>query len=255
MSAVLPAVKLFAQGAGGAQRRPLPDAERNDLRSDRRPAPRAPLYRALGWVVTLLAPAALVLTAVRLLFAPAFLTIEYNMPNFPPDAYGFTKEDRLYWSNIALEYLINDAGIEFLGDLRFADGTAVYNERELRHMVDVKIAVKNTLIVWRLSLAALVALALWAWRGGWLDEYRRGMGRGGWLTVLLVGTIIVFVLLSFGVFFIYFHNVFFEPGTWMFEWSDTLIRLFPERFWRDIFLYVGGMAALAGAAIGYFLRK
>jgi integral membrane protein (TIGR01906 family) len=215
----------------------------------------APFYRLLGWIVTLLMPVALTLSAVRLLFVPVFLTLEYHMPGFPPDSFGFTLQDRLYWSNIALEYLVNDAGIEFLGDLRFADGSPVYNSRELRHMVDVKIAVQSMLTVWRLSLVALVLLALWAWRGGWLETYRRGMGRGGWLTVLLIGTIILFVVISFGVFFVYFHNVFFEPGTWTFLWSDTLIRLFPERFWRDIFLYVGGMAAAAGAAIGWLLRR
>src|SRR5512139_1351823 len=67
-------------------------------------------YSALGWLVTLLTPAVLVLTAVRFLMMPAFLTFEYNTPNFPADFYGFTQEDRLYWSNITLEYLLNNAG-------------------------------------------------------------------------------------------------------------------------------------------------
>ena len=89
------------------------------------------LYRLLGWLVTLLTLVVLMLSAVRLLMVPAFLTFEYNTPNFPPDRYGFTTADRLYWSNIALDYLLNDAGIEFLGDLRFADGSPVYNQREL----------------------------------------------------------------------------------------------------------------------------
>jgi uncharacterized membrane protein len=62
------------------------------------------------------------------------------------------------------------------------------------------------------------------------------------------------MLLSFGVFFVAFHNVFFEPGTWVFYYSDTLIRLFPERFWRDIFLYVGGFAIISGLALGWGLK-
>ena len=128
----------------------------------------------------------LVLTAVRLLMMPAFLTFEYNTPNFPADPYGFTQEDRLYWSNIAMEYLVNSAGIEFLGDLRFADGSPVYNDRELRHMVDVKIAVQAALNVWRITLGVLVLLAVWAWQGGWIDAFRRGLGRGGWLTAIAI---------------------------------------------------------------------
>lgn len=213
------------------------------------------IYAALGWLVTLLTPLVLVLTAVRLLMMPAFLSFEYNTPGFPADPYGFTKEDRLYWSNIALEYLLNDAGIEFLGDLRFADGSPVYNARELRHMVDVKIAIQAALNVWRIGLAALVLLAIWSWLGGWIGVYQHGLARGGWLTAIAIAVIILFVLLSFGVFFVAFHNVFFEPGTWMFEFSDTLIRLFPERFWRDIFIYVGVLSGGAGLLIGLLLRR
>jgi integral membrane protein (TIGR01906 family) len=213
------------------------------------------LYLALSWLVTLLTPVVLVLTAVRLLMMPTFLSFEYNTPSFPADPYGFTQADRLYWSNIALDYLLNDAGIEFLGDLAFEDGSPVYNERELRHMVDVKSALQVALAVWRLSLGALVLLAIWAWLGGWIGIYQHGLGRGGWLTTIAIAVVILFVLLSFGVFFVAFHNVFFEPGTWMFEFSDTLIRLFPERFWRDIFIYVGVLSGGAGLLIAFLLRK
>ncbi|MBN2550089.1 MAG: TIGR01906 family membrane protein [Anaerolineales bacterium] len=214
-----------------------------------------PLYRILSWVITLLTPVALVLAAVRLMLTPAFLPIEYNMPGFPADPYGFTKEDRLYWSRIASDYLLNSADISFLGDLRFEDGTPVYNERELKHMVDVKIAIQWTLIVWYISLGMLIALSLWAWKAGWLDDYRVGLSRGGFLTAALLVVILLFVLLSFGVLFVAFHDVFFEPGTWMFNYSDTLIRLFPERFWQDIFIYVGSIAISSGLAIGFGLRK
>ncbi|MBN1149198.1 MAG: TIGR01906 family membrane protein [Anaerolineales bacterium] len=212
------------------------------------------LFTALSWIVTLLTPAALVLTGVRLLMFPAFLDFEYNTPNFPPDPYDFTKEERLYWSKIALDYLLNPADISFLGDLRFEDGAAVYNERELRHMVDVKIAVRWALTAWYISLAGLLALGLWSRKGGWWGAYRAALSRGGWLTAALVGALILFSLLSFGIFFVAFHNMFFEAGTWMFNYSDTLIRLFPERFWRDIFIYVGVLAVGSGLALGYGLK-
>ncbi|MEW5869947.1 MAG: TIGR01906 family membrane protein [Chloroflexota bacterium] len=215
----------------------------------------AAIYRALGWLVTVLVPVALVLTGVRAMLSSPFLYFEYNTPNFPEDPYGFTKEERLYWSHIALDYLVNDAGIEFLGDLRFADNTPVYNERELHHMVDVKNAIRTTLRVWYLSLGLLLLLGVWAWRANWLGEYWRGMGRGGWLTAIMLVTVIAFVLASFGIFFVAFHNVFFEEGTWLFYYSDTLIRLFPERFWRDIFIYVGAFALIVGLALGWGLRK
>jgi integral membrane protein (TIGR01906 family) len=211
-------------------------------------------YKTLSWLVTLITPVVLVLTAVRALLTPAFLPLEYNMPGFPEDAYGFTTEDRLYWSRFALDYLVNDAGIEYLGDLRFEDGSAAYNERELRHMVDVKVTVQAALRIWGILLGALAALGMWAWRGKWWVEFRHGLGRGGWLTLLIILGVIVVVLLSFGVFFVAFHNVFFEPGTWTFLYSDTLIRLFPERFWRDIFIYVGAISAALGLLLGWLCK-
>lgn len=200
----------------------------------------------LWWLISIVTPVFLTLTAVRLLMTTVFLQIEYNLPGFPADPYGFTKQERLYWSGIALEYLLNDSGIEFLANLRFEDGTPVYNPRELRHMVDVKNVVRGTLQVWYGLLVLFLASAIFAWQSGRMLEFRKSLQRGGLWTLFLLGGILLFVLVGFGVFFVAFHNTFFEPGTWTFLWSDTLIRLFPERFWRDTFLFVGGLAMLGG---------
>jgi integral membrane protein (TIGR01906 family) len=209
----------------------------------------------LGWVVTLLVPLALVLTSVRVMLHPWYFNWEYRRASFPADRYGFTLEERLVYAHSALDYLLNPAGIAFLGDLRFPDGTPVYNQRELGHMVDVKNTVQAALWVWYASLGALLLLGVWAWRGAWKLGYQRGLGRGGWLTVILLGVLIGLVLTSFGVVFVYFHNVFFDPGTWVFNYSDTLIRLFPEMFWRDIFIIVGLLSLAGGLALGLVFRK
>jgi integral membrane protein (TIGR01906 family) len=208
----------------------------------------------LSWLVTLVVIVVVVLSGVRLLLTPLFVNVEYNMPGFPADYYGFTKSDRLYWSKIALNYLLNNAGISYLGDLRFDNGDPVYNERELQHMVDVKRVVQATLAVWYAALAFLLGIGVWAWRGGWWNIYRNGLARGGWFTVSLLVLIIFFVLFSFNTFFVTFHSVFFQPGTWQFEFSDTLIRLFPERFWQDAFIMIGGIAIILGLALGFGFR-
>lgn len=209
----------------------------------------------LSWLVTLLVPFALVLTAMRLMFSPLYLQYEYNAPGFPADRYGFTTQDRLYWARIAEEYLLNDAGIEFLGDLRFADGAPVYNERELEHMVDVKVVVQAAFRVWYVALAVLALLGVLSWRGGWLDDFFNGLSRGGWLTIIFLISVLVFVFFGFNAFFVAFHNVFFQPGTWMFYWSDTLIRLFPERFWRDIFILTGVLSIGGALVLAYIFKR
>lgn len=218
-------------------------------------------------LVVLCVPVVLVMTSVRLLISPAYLVFAYNTPGFPDDPYGFTREERLHWGGMAVNYLVNNAGIEFLADQRFPPGqqappqscqfmddcTKLYNERELGHMVDVKNVVTAALRIWYVALAVLFVFGLWAWRGGWSAEYRRALSRGGWLTLFLLGGVILFVLLAFNVIFVLFHQVFFEAGTWTFYYSDTLIRMFPERFWQLTFLAVGGLSGGVGLLLGLFL--
>ena len=152
-------------------------------------------------------------------------------------------------------YLFSRAGIEFLGGLTFDDGSALYNERELRHMLDVKIVVRAAMRVLYGSLAVLVLAGVWANRGDWWWEYRQALSRGGWLTVGIIGAMIVAMILSFNWFFVAFHKIFFESETWIFRYSDTLIRLFPVRFWRDTFIAVGGITLVGGILLGNLPKK
>lgn len=215
----------------------------------------------LSWLVAILIPLALIGLGLRVLLAPLFLQIEYNMPYFPPDEYGFTKEDRLKWAPYALDYLVNNEDISYLGELRFDDGMPMYNERELSHMEDVKRVTQGALNVWYISLALLIMLGGWSWREGWMQAFRQGLMRGGWLMVGLAATIglivVVGILINpniFWNFFAGFHALFFEGDSWLFLYSDTLIRLFPIRFWQDAFLYAAVIALGGGFALGLGLR-
>ena len=62
-----------------------------------------------SWLITILTPLFLIGLALRILLTPIFYKVEYRMPYFPPDPYGFTTEDRLRWAPYAVNYLINDA--------------------------------------------------------------------------------------------------------------------------------------------------
>ncbi len=197
-------------------------------------------------LISLITPILLVLTVVRLLLTPVFLQIEYHLPAFPPDQFGFSQQDRLYWSGFALDYLLNDQGIEFLGNLKFENGNPVYNQRELQHMIDVKVVVQKVLLVWYALIAFFILVGILAWKTGTWGDFRLALANGGLFTIILLALVIIFVLIGFGMFFVAFHNVFFTPGTWTFLWSDTLIRLFPERFWRDAFLFASGLAMILG---------
>lgn len=206
-------------------------------------------------VLTILVLLGLLLTGVRLLLTDTFVQIEYNMPYFPEDPYGMTKEERLTYAPIALAYLLNDAGISYLGDLTFEDGSPLYNERELRHMEDVKALTGAFLNVWYVVLLLLVVMVLTAWRTGWLKPLRQMVSRAGLNTIILLGTLVLFLLLSFNVVFTGFHRIFFEGDSWIFLFSDTLIRLFPLRFWQDAFIFVGVFTVAGGLALWLGLGK
>jgi len=55
----------------------------------------------------------------------------------------------------------------------------------------------------------------------------------------LIASIGIFALVSFWNFFAAFHSLFFQGESWIFSYSDTLIRLFPLRFWQDAFILEG----------------
>ncbi len=210
--------------------------------------------KAARWTVGILMPAVLVLTNVRLLLTHAFVEVEYRTPGFPADAYGFTREDRLHWSLLSLDYLLNDSGIEFLADLHFADGTPIYNERELRHMADVKQVVIGAMRVWIASLAVVIGLSVLQWYLGSKRSAIDGLRGGSVLTLIVFALLAIGVAAAFSTVFVEFHHVFFQGNTWLFSYSDTLIRLFPERFWRDAFAFLI-LASLVEAGVVLWLTR
>ncbi|MBE3143327.1 MAG: TIGR01906 family membrane protein [Planctomycetes bacterium] len=183
-----------------------------------------------------------------------FWNIEYNLPNFPPDPYGFTVQDRLHWSKLSIEYLFNESDISFLGDLNFSDGSSVFNDRELSHMVDVKRLVQATIALWCVLTILLAISCGYYWRRGWLATWGKVLSLGGWITVGVVITIILAILISFNTFFTDFHHLFFQGDSWLFAYSDTLIRLFPLRLWQDVFIS-RGILSLVFSGLAIFIGR
>ncbi len=212
--------------------------------------------RSLLWLTI---PVALLLSSVRLLLTPAFVRLDYSLPGFPQDGYGFSMQERISWAEIALDYLLNDEPITFLGDLRFENGDAVYNERELNHMLDVKILVQQAMGVWLATLAgSLVLLLLIGQFSAWRQALQ-AIRSSAQATLAIMAVLLVLIAAAFQFVFVGFHRVFFQGDTWLFLYSDTLIRLFPERFWLTAFvaIVVGtvGLACLLWLVTRNILRR
>jgi integral membrane protein (TIGR01906 family) len=203
------------------------------------------LLSILSLLITLMVPLMLVLISVRVIMSDTYLALEYNKPEFPEDAYGFTLQDRLTYAPFALRYLLGPAEIGYLGDLKFPNGNPLYNERELQHMVDVKQVFQlaiNVLIVGLIVLAAILIFTVRKLEGR--NAIRRGLVGGGLLTLAILAGLVIFFVVNWDRFFTGFHDLFFASGSWVFDYSDTLIRLFPIQFWQDTALTIGSMSAI-----------
>lgn len=199
-------------------------------------------------------PLFIILTSIRILTNPLYPQFEYNTPSFPPDPYGFTKADRLKYAGLSIDYLLNNSDISYFDQFKLADGSPMYNERELSHMRDVKILIKNTFLGWGILGILLILVGVISWQQKNLGPFFMGLSRGGWATLVIIGLILVGVVVSFNGLFTDFHRIFFAGDTWLFYYSDTLIRLFPMQFWQDAFIWMGVFASTQALIFGVFGR-
>jgi len=206
-------------------------------------------------LLSLIVPVFIIIISIRVLLSPIFYQLEYRMPYFPPDPYGFTLEERLKGAALSIDYLMNDATLDYFNQFKLTDGSPFYNERELSHMLDVKILIKDAFSVWFMLLAILIMVGAGAKVRNDMNSFWKALSRGGMLTIILIGLVLFFVIIAFSSLFTQFHMLFFTGDTWLFEYSDTLIRLFPMQFWQDAFIWLAVLSVLQGLAIYLFGKK
>jgi integral membrane protein (TIGR01906 family) len=209
---------------------------------------------AIGIIITICVPVVICVISISFLLSPVFMNLEYNRPGFPPDNYGFTTAERLEFGNQTRRYLVSNMTLDDLRELEFENGESIYIERELEHLLDVKIVLNGLFRVFWISAGILLLAGVYSAKKDWWQQYKSSISRGGWLTTFLLGLIIVLTVVNFQSLFIYFHRIFFEGNSWLFKYSDTLIRLFPIQFWQDVFLVFGLLTLVGGILIGLLLR-
>jgi integral membrane protein (TIGR01906 family) len=233
----------------------------------------------IKWLVTLAMPFFLGLGVVTLIVANGerYVRYEYGKPNFTPDLHRysaaqqqelglrpFTPDEREALALVAVNYLQRPEPAEeviyLLEEQRLpGTGRPFYNEREIGHMLDVKHLTDAIRLLWGLSAAlvigGLLLLVLHA------EQRRRAATAllyGGVATTAALLFIALFILLFWDTFFVLFHELLFPPDTWSFNYSDSLIRLFPEMFWFDLGVIVSASALGSGllvALTGWLWRR
>lgn len=184
------------------------------------------------WLVNLLAlvivigiPIALILTNVFIFMTPNWLAYQYSQPDFPPSV-RFTPQDRYRLASESIEYIRGNRTLEQFKALD------VYDEREIKHMVDVRDLVDKVKVgLPMVAILILVSLAALARQKENRALAARGLLNGAILTIGLFVAIGLFAAIGFQTFFTLFHKVFFEGDTWLFNYTDSLIQFYPLPFW------------------------
>ncbi len=204
------------------------------------------IIRCFKWIIILSVPILLVLGSVRLLVTDQYLAFEYNKASFPEDSFGFSPHQRLAYAAANFQYVREWQPLEALAHQQLND-SPLYNNRELQHMQDVQSVYQIVWKVWQLALG-LTVLVGWglAWRAETRPVLSEAIKWGGLLTVGIILIIGLLAVVAWQAWFVAFHEVFFAPGSWTFNYADTLIRLFPEKFWFDATLTIASLSLTGG---------
>ncbi len=213
----------------------------------------------IGWLLALALPVVFLAANLRLVTGHWFVQWEYQRPGFPPDPFGLSTAERIRLAEVCQDYLASNADVSLLADLRLSNGEPAFNQRELRHMADVQAVYRG------LTIAGVVAVLVWIgastalYAAGRLEHpVPTALWNGGLLTLGLLTVVGAFMLVSWGQFFTAFHRLFFTGNTWVFPPSDTLIRLFPIRFWIDIAATIVGLLVIEcvlASVVGWIWRR
>ncbi len=209
----------------------------------------------IGIIIAL--PFFLIISAIRILTSPQYLSFEYNKPAFPADKYGFSMDERREIAISSLKFVREPLPIEFLGNQTYA-GQPLFNERELGHMTDVQNVFRGAWSGWGIATLILFVSGVGLWiKPKTRSQLFQAIEIGGAVTVLAIITVGTLAVIGWDSWFTAFHQLFFLPGSWLFSPADTLIRLFPIKFWFDSVLLISVLTLVGGFTAtytGYKLR-
>ncbi len=186
-------------------------------------------------LIAVVVPPMLIVNGFRVLATDTFVRWELGRGGFPQDRYGLTHDQREALALTGLESIRpGSEGIVLLERATLPDGSQAFDQRELSHMQDVRTLFGAVLRGQLVAALVIAALALGLARTRLRAVVPRGLLGGALLTLAIAVLAVPFILLGFEDFFTRFHEVFFQGDSWRFSNTDTLIRLYPDRFWQDV---------------------
>ncbi len=190
---------------------------------------------------------ALVLAGPLLLVVPASVAALQDLVGVDPLGVPEFAVER---ASAAIVGDLYDGG-DFTIDPRASAGLAL-SEDERAHLRDVRTVLRAA---WATLAAAAMAAAVGAYT---LREDRTALLRclrlGATGALVFAASLALLAVLAFGPLFEAFHALLFPQGNWRFASDSTLIRLFPESFWRLAAIAAATLVVASAAAIAAIAR-
>src|SRR5262249_52204949 len=181
----------------------------------------------------------------------------YDHGGVPRDDLGLTKPQRTALAQTGLHSIQPDEkdGLDLLPRARLPDGGPAFTAREIRPIRDVRTPLGRLFTFQVVAGLAILALAAGlALRPTRRTLVPRALRLGALVTVGLAALVGVLSLVYWPAFSTPFHLAFFGESSWRFDDTDTLRRLYPDRFWIDTAIVLGMLAVVQATALWFVAR-
>lgn len=212
------------------------------------------VVRALATALFILAiPLALIGTNVRFLANEGRVyTYAYDHYNAPART-GIARDQLMLAGQDLRDYFNNGDDLISVQVMQGNREISLFNDRETQHLKDVKGVflfvdhLQEIAIVYIMAYA--VGVFVWA-RERPLHRLATHALTGGLLTIGIIVSLGLVALTGFDQAFEQFHHIAFSNNLWLLDpATDHLIQMFPEGFWYDITMFLGGLTLAEGALI------
>ena len=191
--------------------------------------------------------------SAKLTFQDWFIEYEYSKRDFPKDRWGLSDNIRKDLAKLGLKAVLSKEGLEEFKKARLPTGRKAFRKKEIKHMEDVnRFLSKFFFLSYVFSIFWLIVLVFQKKRAWKLLLY------SSIYTFLFFAFVSLIVFASYEKAFEMFHNYFFGKTSWRFSNYDTLLRIYPMKFWFDGTVVLAIIAFLINIfilSLGVILRR
>jgi integral membrane protein (TIGR01906 family) len=213
---------------------------------------------ALSVISSMLLIVVMLLTSVQInVFNLNFFRAEYQKLNSTA-VIGISQEELMQTTEGLLAYIKGERPDLSIQATIKGQQRQVFNEREKKHMVDVRslyfkaMNFRNiAVVVWLVLLAVLVLLTRKKFRRYWT----RGYFGAAVICICLFGLLVFYISRDFEGFWNNFHYVFFSNDLWqLYPATDILIQMVPEQFFNDLVIRILSVFIGSGVVVGILAK-